>query len=448
MPNWVSLIFFGCFTAANNAADGSRSTTTEQGCAAYLPCLAADMQQSIFTSVHWSLAIQPLVFFGSLCLMPTMRGRGGQCGWTLRTILASVSLLSGMALLVRPLGKALTGIAVMYDRQDNSNAAASSTFSEELSMEALLLLAVAFTAVHGVCIICLASVVNVRYRGGVLMNAVLPLLRAQTETGTRGMTEDELAEAVIGTGGKDGGEGEALQCLCDLEWLGAAVRDDASGGGTSKTRWFSTPGGGDASVQSGISLQSRFRARGGASSFFLPLFSEQVHPGVRKAQISFWRQHFSGPEWKGKRIRVASAMAACGCVLAETVARDVFDDEVGGASGALEGWWEGPTGETKEKLKKKNKNKTRKNKKTTFQLFTRPIAAWGEILRQEHENVINPGHSDNVCTVGELEETLVEFKALPRPAKWKILHGLVAQGVAKLDVIGDVSDTGIIWKKH
>ena len=141
-------------------------------------------------------------------------------------------------------------------------------------------------------------------------------------------------------------------------------------------------------------------------------------------------------------------MAACGCVLAETVARDVFDDEVGGASGALEGWWEGPTGETKEKLKKKNKNKTRKNKKTTFQLFTRPIAAWGEILRQEHENVINPGHSDNVCTVGELEETLVEFKALPRPAKWKILHGLVAQGVAKLDVIGDVSDTGIIWKKH
>ena len=36
----------------------------------------------------------------------------------------------------------------------------------------------------------------------------------------------------------------------------------------------------------------------------------------------------------------------------------------------------------------------------------------GRILRHEHDNVINPGHSDNVCTVGELEETLPEFKAL------------------------------------
>ena len=89
-----------------------------------------------------------------------------------------------------------------------------------------------------------------------------------------------------------------------------------------------------------------------------------------------------------------------------------------------------------------------KSKKTTFQLFTRSISAWGEMLRQEHENVINPGHCDNVCTVSELEETLAEFKALPPPAKWKILHGLMAQGVARLDVIGDVSDTGIIWQKR
>ena len=185
-------------------------------------------------------------------------------------------------------------------------------------------------------------------------------------------------------------------------------------------------------------LHTWLRGRGGPNNVFLPLFSQQVNPDVKRAQVKFWRMFFSAPNWKGKKLHVDHAVTLHGRVLAKSVARDVFNTEcalfanVGDDDYAdvLEGWWDNP--ETK----------------IAFHLFSRPISTWRRILMDEHENVINPGHSDNVCTVGELEETLPEFKALPRQGKWKILHALVAQGVAKLDITGNVSDTGIIWTKR
>lgn len=429
LPNWISLIFFGCFASVNNAVNVGQTTTAGRGRSSFLPCLVTEMRENVFSPLRWSLMVQPLIFLFSLCLAYMIRGRDGQSGWILRTSIASASVLSGTAVLVRPLTKALSGIAVMYDQGIYSAEATPLAFTEELGVEALLLLAITFTALHGICLILLVSVVNVRYLS-FLLAEVLPLLSARTDAILDGMTENELADMVSDGDIKDRGLGEAVQCLCDLEWLCAAVRDDATGGGVAKTRWFSIPGGRSSEAPNSVaSLQSRFRAGGGTSSFFLPLFSEQVHPNVQMAQLSFWRQYFTGAEWRGKRLRVDRALTACGRVLAETVARNVFHNEGAGEEHVLEGWWEG-SGET------------------TFHFFSRSITSWGEVLRQEHENIINPGRSDNVCTAGELEETLAEFKSLPRQAKWKVLHGLVAQGIAKLDLTGDVSDTGIIWRKH
>eukprot|EP00946_MAST-07B_sp_MAST-7B-sp1_P001126 g1126.t1 len=250
-------------------------------------------------------------------------------------------------------------------------------------------------------------------------------------TGEKGMTGTELADALQLTPRQQTGmHGEVLQCLSDLEWLGVAVRDDLSGG-ASKTRWFAITMIKNDAAQN---LQSWFRARGGPKSIFVPLFSQQVHPAVREAQVKFWRSHFSGAKWKGKKIRVDRAITTCGRVLAESVAQEVFDIECSPfvnerGDDVVDGWWENPD--------------TKKN----FQVFSKSISTWVGILRHEHDNVINPGRSDNVCTVGELEETLPEFKALPHRAKWKILHALAAKGVAKLDVTGQVSDTGIIWTR-
>ena len=197
--------------------------------------------------------------------------------------------------------------------------------------------------------------------------------------------------------------GEVLHCLSDVEWLGVAVRDDLSGG-ASETRWFAIS---KTESDAAQTLQSWFRARGGPKSIFLPLFSQQVHPAVREAQVKFWRSHFSGAKWKGKKVRVHRAIMTCGRVLAESVAREVLDVECslfGNEEGddVADGWWENP------------------DVKNNFQFFSKSISTWVAILRHEHDNVINPGHSDNVCTVGELEETLPEFE-LPQRAKWKIL---------------------------
>ena len=93
----------------------------------------------------------------------------------------------------------MTGIAAMYEQfaQDDDSFRTnrhSDSFSQELCMEALMLLVVTITSLHGMLLVILSLVVNVWYRKCILHETILPLLSSRTGTGEKGMAGTELAD--------------------------------------------------------------------------------------------------------------------------------------------------------------------------------------------------------------------------------------------------------------
>ena len=112
----------------------------------------------------------------------------------------------------------MTGIAAMYEQfaQDDDSFRTnrhSDSFSQELCMEALMLLVVTITSLHGMLLVILSLVVNVWYRKCILHDD-FPLL-SHARDGEKGMVPSRLYSSTTAAGNA----WRRLHCLSDLEWL-------------------------------------------------------------------------------------------------------------------------------------------------------------------------------------------------------------------------------------
>ena len=442
MPSWMLLLSISCFSP-NRSTSISNVQASRQGFLHQVLCLVSKFGEFHYKE-NWPSLMFMLAFASVLCLDTLLLYSQGNQKWFICTISEEknwfwramtncASIICGTILLLRQMRGTVMGIAGLHSTQGN--------FMEELCMDLFLSIVVIATIMYGLCLIALSFLVHVYYPTYVLRGPVIRVLNETTLIGNRGVTEHLLASE-LGMA-REHLVDEVIQCLSDLEWLGVALRDDETGG-AKKTSWFGIPQKNNTNnntmsdsseLEKANSLAVVFGRYTGKS--LLPLFSIQRNSTIRAAQILFWRSFFSKPNWRGKSIHMSRAIKTHGRVLSPQVALAVFcDDDCCGYTTNLktkytkpcpDGWWDDPT------------------RKATFHIFKRPISEWIRILLSNHKNVINPGGTDNVCTVGELEGAIPEFKLLPYQGKLVILYGLVNAGIATLDMTKDISDVGIIW---